>query len=300
MTTWLLLALAAPLLWGSTNVLDGALRKNFVKSDLALTWIMAILRLPFVVVFFLVAGFEVPSASTVIFMFTGGILWMAPVFIYYKALEKEDPSNVALLLQMLPLTLLIMAYFVLGEGLSAMQGIAFIFLIIGGGLASIKKLKGIWHFSAAFYLVGLACILWSTSDVIFKKFEPEFSNFLSAFAIYFLASFLASLFIFALPSGRVKLLGHFKKLPKRAWFMIITTVVAGVGGSFVFAKALTLGKAALTSVLIGIQPFFVIGLGLFLGLFIPEIHKEDLSKKALVFKGISFVFIILGLVFLQA
>ena len=299
MTSWLFFSLAAPFLWACTTVMDGALRKSFIKNDLALTLAVSAGRLPIMIAFFLIAGFEVPDISSFLFIMLGGILWTVPVFLYYKALEKEDPSNIAIFTQLVPIFALIMAFFVLGEKLSMYQGIAFLFLILGGALAGVKKLKGVWHLSKAFFLIAIACFLWAASDIIFKKFEPVFSEFLSAFAVYFLGSFLASLFIFSAPKGRGQVLKYFKNLPLKVWLMTCLSIGFGVGGSFLFAYALTLGKASLTAVLMGVQPFFVLLMGLILGLFIKEVHKEDLSKRTLVIKGISLSLVMVGLVFLQ-
>jgi drug/metabolite transporter (DMT)-like permease len=299
MNNWLFFALLAPLLWAVTNVADSALRRHFIKDELALTWMTAVTRLPIVILFFLLAGVEIPSATIVIIMFIGGVLWTFPMLFYFKAMEKEDPSRIALLLQLVPLFTLLIAYFALSEKLTGMQWIAFALLIIGGSLAAIKRLKGVWHFSNAFFLIAIACFLWASSDVIFKKFEMSFSGFLPAVPIYFTGSFLVSLFIFFLPKVRTKIISRFFHLPLKAWLMIIATTAAGVGGSVTFAYALTLGKASLTSVMIGIQPLYVLILGLLLSPFAKEFHKEDLGKQALLLKGVSFLFVIAGLVFLE-
>ena len=43
----------------------------------------------------------------------------------------------------------------------------------------------------------------------------------------------------------------------------------------------------------------VLSFGLLLAPFIKEILKEDLSKRALLLKGVSFVLILIGLMFLE-
>ena len=67
-----------------------------------------------------------------------------------------------------------------------------------------------------------------------------------------------------------------------------------------FGYALTLGKASLTTVILGVQPLFVFLLGVVLGPIIPSFHLEDTSRKALAFKGISFALVIGGLILLQS
>jgi len=298
MNNWLLFALLGPLLWAVTNVADGALRSHFIKNDIALTWMTAVTRLPIVILFFLIAGIHMPDLTTVLLMFSGGVLWTLPMYFYYKAIEKEDPSRIALLLQLVPLFTLLIAFFALSERLTGGQGAAFVFLIAGGIFASLKRFEGAWRISSAFLLIALACFFWASSDVIFKKFEPGFPDFLSAFAVYYMGGFLLSFFIFFIPRGYVTVLKRFTGLPLRAWFLIAATVTAGVCGSLSFAYALTLGKASLTAVMMGAQPLFVLGLGAILSLFIKEIRKEDMSGQALILKGVSFALILIGLMFL--
>lgn len=296
---WLLFALLAPMLWALTNILDGALRKNFVKNNFALTWIFALSRLPFAILFFMVAGVHIPSTTSVIMMFLGGVFWTLPVILYFKALEKEEPSRVSLLMQFVPVFTLILASIFLGESLTSTQAIAFVILILGGALASVKKMNGKWHWSSAFILIMLATFLWATSDILFKKFEVEFESFMAGFAIYFLGSFIFSLVSLAHPKGRKNVMKYFTKLPAKAWWMIKASLLAGIGGSVAFAYALTLGKASLTSVLIGTQPLFVLVIGLILACFIKGVEKETLSKNALLLKSASFALILTGLVLLS-
>ncbi len=300
MNNWLIFALSAPLLWGFTNVVDSVIRRKYLHSEFALTWFFAIFRLPFVLLIFAFTGIQIPDTVSVFFLFLAGAFWTIPFSLYYKAMENEEASRVALLLQMTPLFTLVIAFFLLGERLTLTQLPAFVLLILGGGLASLKRLEKTWHFSKAFWLIALATLLWAFSDVLFKKFEASFTHFLPAFAIYFFGSFVVALFMILPARGRAKLAGQFKDLPGRAWAFLIFSLVAGIFGSLSFAYALTLGKASLTSVLIGTQPLFVLGLGLLMALFISEIRKEELSKEALLVKGISFFLLMGGLVLLES
>lgn len=299
MDSWLIFALLAPVLWGFSNVLDAAIHRNFVKNDSAMTVFLALTRLPFIIAFFIITGFKIPPVQAIIFMVIGGVLWMFPFVFYYKALEFEEPSRVVLLMQTAPIFVLIISFFAINETLTIYQLLAFVFIIVGGVFAAIKKLEGIWRFSRAFWLVIFATFLWAASDVIFKKFEPEFFTFLSAFAFYFLGSFLVAPLMLIGQRSRKKILASFSGLPHRAWKMLIIDQISGISGSLTFAYALTLGKASLTSALISIQPVIVILFSIILSRFIKEVITEDLSKTTLIFKGASLLFIIAGLWFLS-
>lgn len=296
MNTWLLFAISAPVFWAFGNVVDSAIRRHFVKSDLAATWFLAISRLPLIAAIFLIIGFKNPGIFDVICMVLGGILWMYPFILYYKAMEFEEPSRIVLLLQIVPVFTAVIAFFALKEILTLQQMIAFISLLAGGTFASLKKFEGKWRLSKALLLILVASVFWAMSDIIFKKFEPDFNDFWSAFSFYFLGSFSVSIIMLVTKSGRNKILPHFKNLSARVWTLLSINQIISLAGSLAFAYALTLGKASLTAVIMGIQPLCAFIFSLILAPFIPEIHKEELDKKSLAIKGFSFVLVVLGLI----
>jgi drug/metabolite transporter (DMT)-like permease len=300
MNSWLFFALSGPVLWALGNVMDGTLRRNFIKNEMALTWLSAIGRLPFLISLFAVTGFNFPSTPIVLLMIFTGILWILPMVFYYKAMDQEeDTSRVSLLIQLVPIFALPIAYFTIHERLTVFQMIAFVILIVAGALAGMKKRMGSWKMSKALFLIALSCFLWAVSDVLFKILAPYFTDYLSAFTVYFLGGFMVSFILFLFPSGRSDIFKSIKGLPKKAWVMVFVSLMAGIIGSLGFNYALTLGKVALTSVIMGVQPLLVIILGITLRLFIKDISKEDLSINALIFKGLSFIFLVIGLAFLQ-
>ncbi len=294
-TLWLISAVLAPTFWALTNVLDSSVRKNFIKDDLTMTWLGGLMDLPMVLIFLWLGGFEIPTLNSFIGMVISGALWVFPIVLYFKALENDEASRVALLFQLLPLWTLIVAFGVLGETLSTSQFIAFFLIVTGGGLAAVKKTEGKWHFSKSIIFIGLATLLWAISDVFFKKFETDFSNFYSAFAIYFLAGFLTAFGMYLHARHKKKATTHLKNVPKKAWIMLATGVVSANIGLFTFAYALTLKESSLTAVIVGIQPLLVFLFGWILSKFIKEIQKETLSKESMLTKGSALVIILLGL-----
>ena len=299
MNSWLFFSLLGPFLWGITSVLDGAVLKNYIKSGYAKTWFSALTRLPFILLFFWIGGFEIPALRVVFWVTLAGLLWLLTLIFHFKALTFEEPSRVAVFTQMSPVFTLVIAFFVLGETLTTSQLIAFIFLIAGGVLAALRRLQGVFHFSKAFYLILSSSFLGAVSGVVFKKFEPVFSNFFAAFSIYFIGGFLGTFLLLLWPDHHEKVLKYYKNLPFRAWFMLVFTELFGTIGVIAFIYALTLGKASLTMVMLGVQPLFALIFGIILSRFIREVHKEDISRTVLSLKVISFALVLLGLMALQ-
>jgi drug/metabolite transporter (DMT)-like permease len=299
MNTWLFYALLAPLLWSLTNVFDSILRRHYLKDDSIFMWLSSVSRLPFVPVFFVLGGLEIPAGNAVLWLMVGGVLWTLPFVLYYRAMKTEEPSRIALMIQLVPLFTLVIARFVLHERLTSDQGIAFALLIIGGVFAALKKTHQKWVLSGSFFLLTAAAFFWAWSDVIFKKFSASFESFMGAFAIYFFGSFLVSVFMMRDGKHRRKVFHVFEVLPVRAWWILVATQTAGVAGSISFAYALTLGKASLTSVMLGIQPLLALLLGLALAPFVRGTYHEDITTRSLIYKGASFVLMLTGLMLLE-
>lgn len=299
MNSWLFFSAVAPVLWGLSNAGDAIVRRSFVKSDLANTWFLSVSRLPILAGLLLYAGFEIPSATAVAMMIIAGLFWMAPFILYYKAIEFEEPSRVALLIQSTPVFILIVSFFLIGERLTPIELGAFALLIFGGVVASFRHAEGRLHLSRALPIVFLACLLWAFSDVFFKKYEAAFSNFYAGFAIYFVGSFLFAILMLFTKKTRQHIAVNFRGLPARAWTIIAINQIVGLTGSVAFAYALTLGKASLTSAFIASQPLFAFAFGFLLKRFLPEAQPEELGGKSLLTKSAALMFIAGGIIILQ-
>lgn len=298
MNLWFILSLFVPVAWGFANVLDSASRRHFIKNDQALTWFLTITRLPMIAAIVLFAGFHPAKTPAMLFMLLAGILWMAPFILYYKALEFEEPSIVILILQTMPVFIYLIAYVLLGETLTQLQWIGFAVLLFGGFLAAMKRRSGIWHMSRAFWIMIFASLLWSFSDVLFKKYAAAFPTFWDAFAVYLFGGVIAGIAMMARSHGRAELAKHFAALSPRGWSFIVTTQIIGLGGTIGLTYAFVLGKVSLTSVMSGIQPLVAFGAGIILSRFLPEVRPESTDHTSLTLKTLAFMLTLAGLLLL--
>lgn len=295
MTSWLFFSLAAPLLWSFCNVIDSAVRRHFVKSDLAMSWLASLTRLPLIPLFFWWGGFELPGISTSLWLILSGIFWTLPFIFYYKSLSFEETSRVVLMLEFLPVLVLGIAFILIGETLSSLQGVAFVIILLGNMMAALRRGTEKWHWSKAFILMMLANLGWGLGDVIFKKHAAAFDNFFVPFTLYSVGMLLFALIFFVHPKTLRAITHPFQDLPARAWKLILVDQTGGILGTIAFAYALTLGPASLTAVVSGIQPLAAFGFSLVLARFIPEITREEVTKSALTLKGLAFVLVVMGL-----
>lgn len=293
---WLLFAILAPLCWGFANPIDSALRRHWLKDDLVMTSVFAVTKLPVAIAMLLMFGGGIVWGWPVLGMFFQGFLWMFAFVFYYKAIKIEEISRVVLIMQFQPIIMLFFASLLIGESLSFNQLIAFFLIFAGSVLASLKIEKNKWHFSKAFIFMMVANVLWSFADVMFKKYVVYFPNFWAGFGVDLLGSSLFGAFLFLLPKYRVILKGF--EFSKLGWYFIFASALLGVLGSTTFAYALTLGKAALTSVIIGLQPLFALCSGLVLHKLMREVPADSVKRVDIIIKTVSFLFIVLGLVYL--
>lgn len=299
MSSWLLFSILAPLFWGLSNPLDAAVRRCYIKNDFVLTWLLVLMRLFLAVILFLVWGTDFIWGWNTFILMIAGFLWTLPFLFYFKALEFEETSRVVLFIQMGPIAVFLLAWLIMGETLTLSQFVAFLLILFGGTLAAFKKVNKKWHFSKAFLLLIVASLMWALSDVLFKYLEPFFGTFKNAFVIYFFGGGLPALFVVFFPQKLKLIKKHMTGLGFRAWSILSVTFVSGILGSVAVAYALTLGKASLTTVFAGLQPLFAFIFGVIFVSFIKEIPKESMTRSDIIFKALSLVFILAGLIYLN-
>ncbi len=298
MSSWLIFSILSPFLWSISNVVDTVLRRHHVKNDYTLMWFFSFFRWPFVAILFAIFGFSSPGFNSVIWMLIGGALWMIPMTLYLRALEKEEPSRVMLLVNTDSIFTLLIAATMIGERLGMNQALGFALIFLGGVLAAIKKTEKKFHFSKAALFIIVASFMWAFSDVIFKKYEVDFTGFWDAFKYFILGSCIVSLLFILNKKNRDGCTAAIKKLNTAGWILIFVTELTGVCGSIAFAYALTLGKASLTAVFVGIQPLFVFLNGLLLSFFLKSVERESMDYFSLISKTGALILVLLGLSYL--
>lgn len=300
MSYWLIFAILAPLLWGMTHPLDAGLRRNFIKKEEDLAWFFAFFHLPLAILVFLVFDVDFVFNLNSLLILIAGMFWTIPSYFYFKSIQFESASTVALLSQMIPLCTLLIAYLFINESLSNVQLVAFVVILFGGILAAVRIKKNVFHMSKAFWFMLVASMMWAMSNVSFKHFEPGFENFVSAFAYYFLGSGLPALFLLLHPKKIKTVVVGFKKLPVNAWGVLLLSRSASLGGTLALTYALTLGKASLTSVITGLQPLFALLFGFIFSAWFKFVPRESMTLKNMGTKVPSLIIILIGLILLQS
>lgn len=267
-------------------------------------------------------GFYVPEFSQVILSLLVGALFIYGLFWFYKTLQLFEPSRVIPAIGGLtPLFSFILIYiFTLGEEvLYFKELIAFILLVFGAVLISIKKEKLIDLKSLKFSAITA---FFLSLPFVLMKYVFLAQPFWNGFIWRSIGGFLMAICIFVLFSEvRKEVLKKFtsqplnhseknkintekEKLPKKTIILFLSNQVAGAGAAILQNWAIALAPLIyipFISALQGTQYIFLFILTIFLSLTWPFWSekiglKEEISRKIILQKIIAIILISGGLV----
>lgn len=254
----------------------------------------------------LLGWWAVPTAAVIGLSLLGGVFWVTALWLFFIGLKLGDPSSVVPIAgSAVPVFTLLFTILLLGETISSQQGIAVLFLILGGVVLSITW-RGSRGLSARVFGVTVAAgaafaAHFVTVDVLYDIFEP----FLPAFAYARLGvaavSVLLLLGLFA--SGSMKSApGRIKRSSRKRRQIFNMVLLVFVGGKVLGAFALLLqnwafklGSVTIVSALQGTQYIFLLILALIFSKFWPKLWREELKRVDISQKVAGIVLIGIGL-----
>lgn len=211
---------------------------------------------------------------------------------YGKALEQGDTSSLVILFKLIPVITVILAFAFLGQTLSSNELIGFVIVLAGATIVSFKKSKGI--FIKGFGMILIAILMWSVMT-LFIDYGLTKMSFWDYFMLDNLGSALAGLTMFIVPSIRRQVIEGIKtaRLGKYIWFS--WNNVLDFFGQMGIKKALAIAPSAgLVTVVMQVQSFYAIIIGVLLTLLIPNTIKEDVSVPTLINKVIGAIIMFSG------
>ena len=288
---WIFLSLLAPLFWASSNFVDKYILGKYTKGIFDFVFFSTITSWFFFAIIFLFVGTPELSIYSLIPIATGMILIYSYGF-YGKALEQGDTSSLVILFKLIPVVTVILAFAFLGQTLSSNELIGFVIVLAGATIISFEKTKGI--FIKGFGMILIAILMWSVMT-LFVDYGLTKMSFWDYFMLDNLGSALAGLTMFIIPSIRRQVIDGIKtaQLGKYIWFS--WNNVLDFFGQMSIKKALAIAPSAgLVTVVMQVQSFYAILIGVLLTLVIPYIIKEDISAPTLIKKVIGAVIMFSG------
>lgn len=298
---WLIVAISAYLILAVVFLVNKYLLTGPLSSPkvfafyVGILGILALLIIPFV-------SFSTPSLFQILLSLAAGALFVYALFWQYKAIRLFEVSRVIPAIgALIPLFSFGLIYlFSAGkETLAFLEIIAFILLIFGSVLITIKKgklitLRGLRIATIAAFLFSLA--------FVFTKYVYLEQSFWSGFIWMRIGGVLVAIcFFLFFKEVKVEI---FKKQagfkPKTAIIFLVSQAMGG--GAFILQNwaifLAPLAFLAIINALQGVQYVFLLIFAVLLSLKFPQILKEEISREIIFQKVVAILLIGGGLVIL--
>jgi uncharacterized membrane protein len=295
--SWLVFAFSGPVLWAISTHFDKYLVERYFKhSDVAVlllfTAFIGVLALPFIAVYEPTV-FRLDAGSIALIVLAG-VLYMGAMLFYLHALQSEEASVVAPFFQAVPLFGYVLAYFILGETLSAAQMAGGGLIIVGTLIVSIRLGQNVRIFKARLALLMLACgLAAAVSGLIFKAFAIKVEFWTTTFWMFVGEAVFGAALL---------LVGTYRRQLAellRANAAALLTVngsneLINLGGGLGNRYALMFAPLSIVQAISSTTTLFVFAFGVALSVALPRLARETLSPGDLLQKGAAAVLVALG------
>jgi uncharacterized membrane protein len=299
---WLLYAFIGPVCWAVSVHIDKYLvDRYFRECDTAVLMLFTALigaaLLPFI--WWLASGVLAPPPKAIAVMTVSGVMYMASMLFYLKAIQSEEASVVAPMFQLTTIFSFLLAWAMLHETLTLNAGLGAA-LILGGVV--FVSLDADFRFTAMKpAVVGgmIACtFILALANVIFK-FYAVTGDFWTTTFWTFAGEGLFGLALLARPAIRLQ----FAQLCREHTGALLgvggANELINLGGGLSVRFATLLAPVALVSAVASTTTLFVVTFGVVLTLVAPRFGREDLSAPGLIRKAIAAAVVTAGVILTQ-
>lgn len=305
---WILIVILGHALNAGAFLVDKYLLAKKLPNPVAYSFVIGVLGL----LAFLLApfGLRILSQFEFILSLLSGAIFVLALFFFFGALKCADTSKVVTFVGALqPIMIYVLAFWWLGERLSANQIMAFVLLMIGGVLVTLEhtSYKGFGHFFArqknreSYWIMWaiVAALLFAISFVFVKDVFNE-SNFISGLVWSRLGGAFMALLYLLIPRARRRIFSGLKTTQdkKQAGSLVLISQGAGALGFILISYAISLASVTLVQAMQGIQYALLFLMVWFMTWRFPHILKEKFSREILIIKICAILFIGMGLVIL--
>ncbi len=303
MNFYIFIAIIAYSLYAVNGVIDKFLLSKAVRSPAVYAFFIGITG-PFTFVLALLAlipglniKFEFLSVPNLLIAITAGASFVWALYFLYKATQQTSVSRILPIEGgLVPVFTLVFAYIILGERLLQTQLIAFIFLVVGAVIISLRHDKSGWH-AKAFTNATIAAVLFALSFVL-TKYTFDHSSFISGLVWTRLGFFVVAMSFLLSPSVRHGIRNAPKETTKGNKYLYLGARVSGSLSGFLQNYAISLGSVTIVNAMQGTQYVLILVGTVLLSKYYPKILKEKVTRAIIMQKVLAIVLIATGLVFL--
>lgn len=295
MINGLLLGVAAAFFWSLTNIIDKYLTKRHASDGNV--WGILILSCFFPAVLLPISLYYAETLSTdttsLTLLLMSGVLMVAWIYFYLKALTEDDTSVVMTLLVLAPFFSLVWSNLLLGEVLSTMQIAAGGLIILGSLVVSYTRRTHSFNFKLIYYAVS-ASVVMGLMHTLFKFSTTTDEFWQSLFwrsTGMVVTGILLCIFVSAIWKKFSLFVRHYLRdgLTMNSANESLTLL-----GDTLFGFAILLAPIALIQTTEAYQPIFILIISFILAQFGLTAVAENYSRDALIQKGLGIVLVITG------
>lgn len=272
-------------------LVDRFFKNNSVAVLLVFTAGTGALTLPFI-------WFFAPDAinldlKQIAIIAASGILYMGAMLFYLQALQSEEASVVAPFFQASPLFGYVLAYFVLGEKLSATQMTGGALIIAGASIVSIHFGRS-GGFKLRLAMLMLTCgFVLALATLIFKIFAMQVAFWTTTFWMFVgEAAFGAALLL--VTSYRNQFVSLMRANTAALLSINASNELINLGGGLGNRYALLFAPLSLVQAIGSTTTLFVFAFGIVLSALYPRFGRETLSGRELVQKAVAAALVAAG------
>jgi uncharacterized membrane protein len=277
---------------GDKIVLSGPSKPKSYTFFVGVFSILAVFLIPFV-------DFGFPSGTVLSWIVLEAIIYVAGLYAFFYALENFEVSRIVPTIGATqPVFIALLSFAFWGfEAIEARNVLAFVVFLTGSVLISIDKNPKITKKSLE---IGLLTSLLFSLDFIFSKFVFLSMDFWPGFIWMRILSFVFVL-LFLFDKGFRKEMGEDNGINKKTGILFLITQASGGAANILQSFSIALAPVsylAIMNSMKGIQYVFLFLMVVFVSCFLPQVLKEEMTKRVLLQKIVSILIIGLGLVIL--
>ena len=301
---WLFITLLAYFFNAVAMVIDKTILKQKIKNPFVYTFyvamlgaILVILLLP--IAYFLSLKLIWPGWQQFYISLVAGGTFSVGLIFMYAVLRKEDASRALPVIGGLtPIFVVILAYLLIHETLSAHQLLGFVLIIAGAFFISLEFKKGTWQLKKIIWLSIVSAFFFGLSYVLTKDVYNH-----QPFVSGFIWTRLGALLLAVLPmlyAPNLHALLHAPKntgLQQAKWRFLFGQSCGGAG-ALLIQYAISIASVSLVQALQGTQYVFIFLIVLISTYFFPRFLREKLSRTIIMQKTFAIFLIALGVYFI--
>lgn len=293
---WIFALVLAPAMFAAVNHIDGHLLNQQSAGKKALIVFSGCIGIiaAFIIYLFIPKELFDIDTKTIWILLGVGVVELISISFYIYALEEEETSLVAPLMQMISVLGLIFGYFIFSEIPTFLQLIGAVLIILSGIFLNINEEEGkkVFNKKVFFLMIG-ATTFFALGGILFKFVivEPQF--WVASFW-HHLGLGVSGSVLLVISGFRKEFKDVFKKNTKAILGFSALNEILNVSGNLLLFFALLVAPVGLVYLGESVQPMFVLVFGVLLAKFLPNTTNENFDRDSMIKKTIAIIGIVLG------